>query len=496
MIGFDALLRDPCGFLHRPVFCLALVCYTITLGLLLAAVVRQRPDWWWLGKLRRLSLLSWLFLTAGILLKLRAAYLDVSGSAMWPAVGDVSILAWLSGTALLHAIRAGAGTRPYTIVLHRRREAFRQTIAILLTATVVLGVVSLLMRFPTENTLLQSLGKLPLIAALAVPACMVVCPNVGREANHSVRGLTAAIVAFLLLAAIMFIRKTPWPAVLAFSMGAALAASVASDIWHVVADRSTGRIRLAAGRAAHLGFAILVIGAVGIGALGTREAQPAKSDMHIFAGNYMVQFRGMNHLFTAEFVLSNDQKGFREPFSPAVGEVVHTDAAVLQLEAVDFKRKTARFSIAQTTRIDGDDIAYGPAEEMEVSQSHPLTLNDGTVLEFTGMTRNAGPDVVNLIGAQLDVYRTDRRVFEKIATLRPEVVVYAGSDRPQSRAAIRSTLTYDLCTGLTMHPQLGPVITVALRPFAIWAWIGGIIALGSGTVALLTRRRESQNSDS
>ena len=474
-MNWDALLRCPSAVQHLP----ALAGYAASFVLMLAAFIRPSADSRRLDRFRRLSLFSWLCLTSGILLRFRAGYSDVCGPAMWAAAGDAAILAWLAGTALLHVI-----------ALHRQRGGFRQAVAVLQTVTLALCILSVLAPFTAETIKLRSLGRLPLIAALAVTACMAVCPHVGREAGHSVRGLTAAVVAFVVLAAIMLIRKTPWPAVLAFSGGAALAASVASDIWQVIASRSADWVRLIAGRAAHLGFAILVIGAVGIGALGTREEQPAKGDMHIFAGNYMVQFRGLNHLFTAEFVLSNDQKGFREPFSPAVGEVVHTDAAVLQLDAVDYGQKIARFSIAQTTRIDGDDIAYGLADEMEVSQSHPLTLNDGTVLEFTGMTRNAGPDVVNLIGAQLDVYRTDRRVFEKIATLRPEVVVYAGSDRPQSRAAIRSTMAHDLCTGLTMDPQLGPVITVAFRPFAIWTWIGGIIMLAgaAGVLAVETQK--------
>ena len=479
-MNWDALLRCPWAFLHWPAFCLGLTGYAASFFLMLAAFIRHPADHSRLSKLHRWSLCGWLFLTAGILIRFRAAYSDVCGPAMWTAAGDAPIFAWLAGTALLHVI-----------ALHRQRGGFRQPIAILLTITFALCIISVLTPFPAHRSILQSLGKLPLIAVLAMMACMAACPLIGRERRHSVRGLTAAGVAFLLLAAIMIARKMPLPAALAFSLGAAVAASVASDIWHVIASRPADSIRLIAGRIAHLGFAILAIGAMGIGVLGTRAEQPARKDTHIFAGNYMVQFRGLSHLFTVEFVLSNDKKGFRETFSPAVGEVVHTEAAVLQLDGVDFERKTARFWVGQTTSIDGDDIAYAPAEEMELTPSQPLTLNDGTVLAFGKVTRNAGPGVANLVAAKLDVYRIDRPAFEKVRTLRPEVVVYAGSDRPQSRGAIWTTPGHDLCAGLTLHPQLGPVVTVALRPFAIWTWIGGIIMLAGATVALAEGRKHN-----
>jgi len=424
-----------------------------------------------------------LFPSMLVMLRLRAAYADVSGPPMWAAVGDAPILAWLAGTALLHAVS-----------VHRSRGGLRTVIAALLTITLALCIISVIAPFPAAKSMLPSLGRFALIAVLAGMVCMAVLPLIGGDRRHVVRGLVAAAVAFMVLASVMLARRTSLPAALALALAAAVAASAASDVWQAIATRPAGWVRQIAARAAHLGFALFMVGAVGIGMLGTRTTQPARNDVHVFAGNYMVQFRGLTGLFTVEFVLSNTEKGFRETFSPAVGEVVHTDAAVLQLEAVDAERKIARFWIGQTTRIDGDDIAYAPAEEMEVTESRALTLNDGTVLAFGKVTRNAGPDVVNLVAAQLDVYRIDRPVFEKIGVLQPAVVSCKGDSRPRSRGDIWTAPTHDLCTGLTLDPQRGPIITVALRPFAVWTWIGGIVmALGFGRWALGFWLKESSS---
>jgi cytochrome c-type biogenesis protein CcmF len=72
----------------------------------IGALVTRKLDAQWLGSVRRWALVSWFFLTIGIVLGMWWAYVELgwAGYWAWDAVENSSFLPWLTVTAFLHSI--------------------------------------------------------------------------------------------------------------------------------------------------------------------------------------------------------------------------------------------------------------------------------------------------------------------------------------------------------------------------------------------------------
>jgi cytochrome c-type biogenesis protein CcmF len=79
---------------------------TISFAFAMAALCARRLDAEWLAVVRRWSLVSWFFLTAGIIVGMRWSYVELGwgGYWGWDPVENASLLPWLTNTALLHSI--------------------------------------------------------------------------------------------------------------------------------------------------------------------------------------------------------------------------------------------------------------------------------------------------------------------------------------------------------------------------------------------------------
>jgi cytochrome c-type biogenesis protein CcmF len=82
------------------------VATSIPFAFAVAALFTRRLDAEWLSVVRRWTLLSWFFLTTGILLGMWWAYVELGwgGYWAWDPVENSSFLPWLTNTAFLHSI--------------------------------------------------------------------------------------------------------------------------------------------------------------------------------------------------------------------------------------------------------------------------------------------------------------------------------------------------------------------------------------------------------
>jgi cytochrome c-type biogenesis protein CcmF len=96
-----------------------------------AALISRRLDAEWLGAVRRWALLSWFFLTIGIILGMWWAYVELGwgGYWAWDPVENASLLPWLTGTAFLHSI-----------MVQEKRGMLRKWNVTLVIATFLLAV--------------------------------------------------------------------------------------------------------------------------------------------------------------------------------------------------------------------------------------------------------------------------------------------------------------------------------------------------------------------
>ncbi|MDB4875183.1 MAG: ccmF [Gemmatimonadetes bacterium] len=104
--GMNPQLQNPGMAIHPPNLYLGYVATAIPFAFAIAALFARRLDAEWLSVVRRWALLSWFFLTIGIVLGMWWAYVELgwSGYWAWDPVENSSFLPWLTTTAFLHSI--------------------------------------------------------------------------------------------------------------------------------------------------------------------------------------------------------------------------------------------------------------------------------------------------------------------------------------------------------------------------------------------------------
>ncbi len=105
-LGLNPILQDPALAIHPPVLYVGYVGTSIIFASALAAMVTGYVNSVWAKNLKKWALISWIFLTGGILLGSIWAYYELGwgGFWFWDPVENISLMPWLSLTALLHCI--------------------------------------------------------------------------------------------------------------------------------------------------------------------------------------------------------------------------------------------------------------------------------------------------------------------------------------------------------------------------------------------------------
>jgi cytochrome c-type biogenesis protein CcmF len=105
-MGMNPLLQNPGMLYHPPTLFLGYVGFTIVVGHAFAALVSRDTSSFWASDTRRWTLITWIFLTIGIVLGGEWAYVELGwgGYWAWDPVENASLLPWLTSTAYLHSI--------------------------------------------------------------------------------------------------------------------------------------------------------------------------------------------------------------------------------------------------------------------------------------------------------------------------------------------------------------------------------------------------------
>ena len=105
-LGLNPILQDPALAIHPPILYLGYVGPSIIFSASLAAVTQNYISKAWAKHIKVWILVSWVFLTLGIMLGSIWAYYELGwgGFWFWDPVENVSLMPWLCLTALLHCI--------------------------------------------------------------------------------------------------------------------------------------------------------------------------------------------------------------------------------------------------------------------------------------------------------------------------------------------------------------------------------------------------------
>ncbi len=129
--GLNPILQDPALALHPPVLYIGYVGTSIIFSASLAALVCGNINKVWASHIKKWIIVSWIFLTIGIMLGSIWAYYELGwgGFWFWDPVENVSLMPWFCLTALLH-----------TIIVLEKRNTFKSWTIILSITTFSLSM--------------------------------------------------------------------------------------------------------------------------------------------------------------------------------------------------------------------------------------------------------------------------------------------------------------------------------------------------------------------
>ncbi len=142
--GMNPQLQNPGMAIHPPNLYLGYVATAIPFAFAVAALITRQLDASWLMLVRRWALISWFFLTIGIVLGMWWAYVELgwSGYWAWDPVENSSFLPWLTGTAFLHSI-----------MIQEKRGMLRKWNVVLVVVTFLLSIFG---TFITRSGIIES----------------------------------------------------------------------------------------------------------------------------------------------------------------------------------------------------------------------------------------------------------------------------------------------------------------------------------------------------
>ena len=105
-LGLNPILQDPALAIHPPMLYLGYVGFSLVFSLAIASLLRTNSDQIWIIEIRKWSMISWGFLTAGIALGSYWAYYELGwgGWWFWDPVENISLMPWIAGLALVHSL--------------------------------------------------------------------------------------------------------------------------------------------------------------------------------------------------------------------------------------------------------------------------------------------------------------------------------------------------------------------------------------------------------
>jgi len=105
-LGLNPILQDPILAIHPPILYLGYIGSSIILSSSIAAIIQNQVNNQWAKNLKIWVIISWIFLTIGIVLGSIWAYYELGwgGFWFWDPVENISLMPWLCLTALVHSV--------------------------------------------------------------------------------------------------------------------------------------------------------------------------------------------------------------------------------------------------------------------------------------------------------------------------------------------------------------------------------------------------------
>lgn len=474
--------------IHPPVLYVGYVGFTVPFAIAMSSLASGSGGSGWLGITKRWTLVSWGFLTTGIVLGAWWSYevLGWGGYWAWDPVENASFIPWLLATAFIHSsvvqMRRGVlQSWNYVLVI----GTFTATIlGTFLTRSGVIASVHSFTQSSIGPVLLAFL-TLVLLASLtlfSLRAHLVGSPPrldslASREGAFLLNNLLLAVFAFVVLAGTLFPLGVEaftgstvgvgrpffdrWAVPLAYCL--LLTMGIGPVTPFRVARAQVLRTRLRTPLRAALGVASLVILLVG-------------RNRHLIIVTLLATFVVCvigRHLFV---LIRNRVSATSEGTLGAV---------------VGLLRRDPGYWGGQVSHIGVAILAVGIAASSNLVTAGAVDLRPGEQVAFAGyeLAYEAPFSRVEphrtVVGARIDVLRDGRRV----AILDPRLNDYGSTSGPVVTPAVHSTFRGDLYVSLIRLDGEGVQVDVWVYPLQWMIWLGGLVTASGAAFSLVAIRR-------
>ncbi len=502
--GLNPLLQYPEMAIHPPMLYLGYVGFSVPFAFALGALMMRYPGEKWIHITRRWTMVTWLFLTCGIILGMHWAYavLGWGGYWGWDPVENASLMPWLAATAFLHSV-----------MMQEKRGMMKRWNVWLIFVTFMLtilgtlltrsGLVSSVHAFAQSDIGYWFIGFLLIVFAVCLFTFFRQFDHLKTENHFESLGSRESSFLFnnliLLLACFTILWGTLFPVLSEYVQGSkttlnapfynrvavpiGLFLIVLTGVGPLLAWRTTS-IRAIRRNFILPCIAILVAAAV----LMISGLQPWKDDDPTASIYALVCFSlsaGVITAITSEFLRG------------AAVVRTQTQKNILSSAILLTRRNTRRYGgylihfgiVVMFIGLAGS--AFNRSKELEMGFGDSIQLNGYRIVcQSFSQDTNAEYDTDF---ALLDVFHKGKY----LKRLTPEHRTYfPDTDHAQSSTivAIHSTLAADLYVVFQgTNPDTGrPIIKVIVNPLVNWIWIGvGIVVFGT-LIALVPNLKPSR----
>jgi cytochrome c-type biogenesis protein CcmF len=492
-LGMNPLLKNIVMLLHPPVIMAGYAGFTVPFALAVAALLTGKLDNDWLVSARRWTLISWLLLGAGIIMGAWFSYTGLGAGSYWhwEPVENVSLIPWLSATAILHSM-----------TIQRKRGACKVWSMMLIILTFGVVIFSTFLSrsdvIASGNTFSNStFGPQFLVflsAAMLLPLILVFLRRrrlegklqieslASKESTFLITNLLLIVSAITILAGTIFVllntRARALPATQAVRffnqvnvpifVAVVLLAGICTTIrWGQTSKRSLGRKLLWPFIASVvLGVVLFLFGIRSLPAIVSFAAccfvPFAVANEWVKSTRARHRSRGENYFKAFPGLIWSDKPRHG-------GHIVHIALIMIAVGIIG-------------------SSAFGVSKEASLLPGQSTTIG-GYTLVYNKLNYDPLPGRLTFT-ADVSVYKNGKFV----AVLKPVSYFDASFNGEVETAAIRSTPADDLYITIAGWDATGlTAFKTSIYPLTMWIWIGGWVMLLGGLIAFWPERKRSES---
>ena len=488
--GLNPLLQNPGMLFHPPTLFLGYVGLSVPFAFALAALITGRLDTVWIKSTRRWTIVSWFFLTAGNMLGMEWAYVELGwgGYWAWDPVENASFLPWIVATAYLHSV-----------MIQEKRDMLKVWNMVLIIFSFLL---TLFGTFITRSGLIASVHSFGesslgwiflvfLIVTLLISLVLLIrrLPQLksknqldsflSRESSFLYNNLLLVGIAFTVLWGTLFPIISEAIRGVKITVGPPFFNSVIIPIGLGLL-LLTGICPLIAWRRSSLNnflkkflfpsvvsvIAGMVFYAVGIHSFYVLTA-------YVFSVFVLI-------ILFLEFFYGAKTRHvvFKESYHKALWNLIARNKRRYGGYIIHFGIVLIFFAISGNAFNVEKQVTLKTGESINLKK---YKIRFDSLSDYPTANRQVA-------AASLTLFKGDR----KIGVLVPEKTLFKGQDQPTTEVAIHTTLKEDVYIILAGYGKDWVTLKVLINPFVVWLWIGGfVMALGT-LVAMLPNRRKKK----